>query len=184
MAVSGQNVEEEWRIIPDHTGYEASSMGRIRSTTRTLPDGRKWQGRVLKPRINRYGYEQISIALGSSALGYRYTFVHVLVAEAFLGAKPTPDHEVAHKDGTPTNNQHKNLRWATPKENAADRERHGRTAHPKGTAHGMAKLTEADVLQLRKLKASGAHVDDLASQFGVKRWTVFDALSGRTWGHV
>lgn len=179
-----QAVKEEWRIIPGYPGYEASSMGRIRSTTRTLSDGRRWQGRVLRPRITRLGYERISIALGSTALGYRCTFVHVLVAEAFLGAKPTPDHEIAHRDGAPANNQLENLRWATPKENAEDRERHGRTAHPKGSAHGMAKLTEVDVRQLREMKLAGANVDELASRFGVKRWTIFDALSGRTWGHL
>jgi hypothetical protein len=49
----------------------------------------------------------------------------------------------------------------------------------------MAKLTEQDVITMRGMKRSGnVSADYLAGKFNVSRWTVFDALSGRTWGHL
>lgn len=39
--------------------------------------------------------------------------MHRLVAIAFLGDPPTPDHTVDHIDTDTTNNKVSNLRWAT-----------------------------------------------------------------------
>lgn len=184
MAKHTATRHEEWRPIPHHPGYEASSLGRIRSVDRVLGDGRRWKGRVLALRSNGQGYRVVALALGGRRR-FRHAGAHALVAEAFLGPRPTAAHLVAHYDGNPANNAVENLRWATPVENAQDRDRHGRTARLKGHLHGCAKLSEDAVRQLRRLKASGSvSVDHLAQRFGVSRWTVFDALSGRTWSHL
>lgn len=179
-----ERLDEEWQGVPGHPGYQASSLGRIRSISRTLPDGRQWRGRVLKTKITRYGYEGVSIALGRKDLGYRHTHVHIIIAETFLGAKPGPEYEVAHNDGSRTNNRVSNLRWTTAKGNAEDRDRHRRTFHPKGSLHPNSILTEDDVKEIREMRANGVHVDTIASTFGVHRITVYDAIARRTWGHV
>lgn len=62
--------------------------------------------------------------------------VHRLVAEAFLGPRPTKRHQVAHWDGDPGNNKLSNLRWATPVENFGDRLRHGKAPRNTGTGGG------------------------------------------------
>lgn len=174
---------ERWREIPGHPGYEASDAGRVRSVDRVLGDGRRWVGRVLKQQIDRGGYNQVSLATGSRGR-FRKAGVHRLVADAFLGPPQTEGHQVAHGDGVRRNNHLCNLRWATARENAEDRDRHGTTAHPKGVAHGMSILTEAAVLEIRAAKRLGVSADELAARFNVSRWTVFDAASGRTWGHI
>ena len=176
------DIPEVWKPIPKHDGYEASSLGRIRSVDRVLADGRSWSGKIMKPKISR-GYAVLALSLGSKG-NYRHCGVHVLVAEAFHGERPSTQYQIAHGDGDPMNNCPSNLRWATALENAQDRDRHGRTAKPKGSAHGMSKLTEQTVIEMRKLKQQGLTVDDLAAQFSISRWTVFDAISGRTWGHI
>lgn len=53
-------------------------------------------------------------------MGYFTETIHTLVCLAFHGPKPTPKHQVAHKDCNKMNNGYLNLRWATPKENIAD----------------------------------------------------------------
>jgi len=174
--------DEEWRAIPGHDGYEASSFGRVRSLYRVLSDGRRWKGRILKQKTNRHGYLVVAIPIGGGR--YRHANVNTLVAEAFFGTRPTRHHQSAHYDGDRKNNYADNLRWATAAENAADRDRHGTTAHLKGETHGMAKLTDEVVIRMRRMKASGVSVDELAGRFDVSRSTVFDALSGRTWGHI
>lgn len=182
MADTDITSDEVWRAIPSHDGYEASSLGRIRSIDRILSDGRNWRGRVLRQKPSRYGYLVVAIPIGAGR--YRHANVNTLIAEAFFGPRPTSAHQSAHFDGSRTNNRVGNLRWATAAENADDRDRHGRTARLAGDLHGMAKLTEIGVIEMRRLKESGVSVDELASRFQVSRWTVFDALSGRTWGHI
>jgi hypothetical protein len=62
-------------------------------------------GRVLKHAITDRGYCKLS--LGRAWQGY----VHQLVAEAFIGPRPTHEHDVDHKDFDRTNNAAANLRW-------------------------------------------------------------------------
>lgn len=183
MAEYSNTPIEEWRPIPGHPGYEASSLGNVRGVDRTLSDGRRWRGLIMRQKVSRYGYMVIALAMGGGR--YRHAGVHNLVLETFVGPRPTAEHEAAHFDGDPANNRLDNLRWATPAENAGDRDRHGRTFHPKGTLHPMAKLDAESVLLMRQMKRSGsATVDDMARMTGVSRWTIFDALSGRTWSHI
>lgn len=62
--------------------------------------------------------------------------VHKLVAWNYLPARPSTSHEIRHLDGNKMNNKATNLIWGTSKENAADRERHGRTS--RGESHAQA----------------------------------------------
>lgn len=51
--------------------------------------------------------------------------VHKLVAQQFLGPKPTAEHEICHNDGERLNNLATNLRWGTRSENMQDKIAHG-----------------------------------------------------------
>ena len=82
---------------------------------------------------------------------------------AFVGDQP--DLEACHGDGNPSNNAIENLRWGTPKENAADRRQHGRDRL--GIAHHNAKLSGEDVKSIRELRASGLSLQRIADRFRV-----------------
>jgi len=72
----------------------------------------------------------------------------------------------------------------TAADNNADRHHKGRDARQKGELHPSAKLTDADVLEMRKLRATGEQFKDLAARFGVTTQAAFLAATGRTWRHL
>lgn len=98
---------EEWRAIPGHPNYEASSLGRIRSTARSEDP------RVLKTWLAGIGYQYVS--LGAKHKGA----VHVLVAKTFHGPRPEGQ-VVRHLDGTRLNNAPGNLAYGTQTQNMRD----------------------------------------------------------------
>lgn len=46
------------------------------------------------------------------------------------------------------------------------------------------KLTEADVREIRALRASGVELKPIAKRFGVSTSAIFSVASGRTWKQV
>jgi hypothetical protein len=156
-------VTEEWRDIPGFAGYQASSLGRIRSRKKVLSQyvgGRGYLHVSTSPRVN----------------GSFHRSVHVLVTLAFHGERPE-GHQAAHGDDDKKNNRPGNLRWATPLENHADMVASG--THAKGEGHGMSKLTAADVLMIREV--DGETHKALAGRFGVDVSTIRRVLNRRTW---
>ena len=107
-------------------GYEVTRDGRIVSTT-------NWRGmgtRELAQQPNADGYPSVRVTLAGKRVRYA---VHSLVAVAHLPPRPSPAHEVRHLDGNKLNPHADNLAWGTRKENADDRELHGRTS--RGARH-------------------------------------------------
>lgn len=89
------------------------------------------------------------------------------------GPPPTPAHEVCHNCGNghlSCLNPH-HLRWGTRAENAADRVIHG-TDH-RGEKHPQAKLTAAQVVEIRAMRGTVSQVI-LAKIYGVSQ----SAISG------
>lgn len=106
---------EEWRSIPDLSGYEASSHGRVRSVDRmiTTKHGltRNLPGCVLVPgSCTRKERKYFFVVIKKSRL------LHRLIASAFL---PNPDNlpTVDHIDRNGRNNHVSNLRWTSYAEN-------------------------------------------------------------------
>ena len=122
--------KEEWRAVPGYEGlYEVSSLGRVRSLDRVVytvryhaaSGPRRILGYYLRARSNPAGYPMVDLQRDSKPTAMA---VHAIVALAFLG--PRPDgYEVAHGNGDRADARLENLRYATPKENQADRYLHG-----------------------------------------------------------
>lgn len=171
---------EEWRPIPSFPGYEASSLGRIRSLDRTKTNRngvvRKYTGRVLRPHIGNKGYARVR------PNNVDPTGIAPLVCEAFHGLKPSPLHEVAHNDGTKDNDVPGNLRWATHAENMDDKIKHRTIC--RGATHGRSKFTEASVLQVLDLRKAGLGWRTIGKMMGVSHTAVRDVCRGKNWAHV
>lgn len=97
------------------------------------------------------------------------------------GARPT-GHHGCHNDGNPNNNKLSNLRWATPKENALDRIRHGNGGA--GEKNTQSKLTDQQVAAIRLLHKAGCRQCDLVKTFGVCKEMVRRIVKRLAWRHV
>lgn len=145
----------EWRTIPSEPRYKVSSDGLVQFAGSSQPR---------KPYICTRGYQYV----GYLCDGKRRTrTIHRMVAEAFLGSCPEGC-EVRHLDGNPSNNSLSNLAYGTKRENAADREAHGRTA--RGEKNGNAKLSDALASEIRDAYAAGGLTQyDLAHRYGISQ---------------
>ncbi len=165
--------------IPTFPGYGVTEDGRVWSCKRG-----EWV--EIKPSMGSHkpgaqGYFKVGIW---SAIGRKYPKVHTLVALAFIGPKQE-GMQVNHKDGDTFNNAASNLEYVTQGENSAHAYLHGLKAKPKGELHPRARLTEADVLEIRTLrKDKAASVASIAEQFKISRAYVKSITSRKAWGHV
>lgn len=175
---------EEWRAIVGYEGfYEVSSLGRVRRlATMVRGNHGTWQRCppvVLTPNCAR-GYPTVGLCRDAKKRTIR---LHKLVLEAFVGPCP-PGMVCRHfPDRDPANNRLENLSWGTEKQNAADKEVHGTSNH--GERNHRAKLTTADVIEIRSLCKAGmlTHAK-IAAMFGVIQQTVSRIASGELWSRV
>ena len=164
--------DEAWQIIPSAEQYEASESGQIWDRVKC---------RVLKQRVGRHGYIEISVRVGHMPGSVQKTCrVHQLVLEAFVGLCP-PNYVTRHLDGVRSNNRLSNLRWGTQKENCADRLLHG-TDH-RGEKSPIALLTNAEALAVVDIRRYLGWCDlRIGRFFGVSSGVIHNVLTGKSWG--
>lgn len=144
---------EVWRDIPDYAGrYQVSDQGRVRSLLFRGNGG----AQVMKSSTNYAGYHVIS--LGKDRKQHR---VHCLVLLAFVGPRPTPDHDGCHRDSDKNNNHLSNLRWDTKSGNIKDRRSYFGDGNPN------AKLNQAQREEIARRARAGESRTILARAFGI-----------------
>lgn len=90
---------------------------------------------------------------------------------------------VCHKCDTPSCVNPDHLFLATKLENTMDMVRKGRAS--KGENCPNHKLTESNVIDIRKLYSDGGHtIRSIAPIFGVDYSTIFNIVKRKTWKHV
>lgn len=168
---------ETWRPIPGTGGrFSASTFGRIR---RNVTLHRRPAGTIVAGHVNEDGYLRMRPYPRPDR---RIIAFHRLIAETFLG--PCPDgHEVNHIDGNRRNNAPANLEYVTHLENIAHAWREPREVS-RGETHCTAKLTEADVREIRRRCAAGEYQYVVAADYGVTQSAVGRAVLRKTWAHV
>lgn len=99
------------------------------------------------------------------------------------GRVPPSDMCICHRCDNPTCVRPDHLFLGTLKDNVQDCERKGRGNHAKGERQHCAKLTEADV---REIRGPLRHISTpkLAVRYGVHHSRISAARAGRTWKHV
>lgn len=111
----------------------------------------------------------------------RRVSLHRLILETFQGA-PAAGHEARHLDGDPHNNAATNLAWGTRSQNMRDKEAHGTATQ--GERHPMAKLSEREVIVIRRLHRIGIAPSAIIKRFGISRMTHWRVVNNKLWRNV
>ena len=119
---------EVWKPVPGYEGhYSVSSLGRVRSESRTITNKNGHRRRIpeiiLTPeKIWIGGHLRVELSKNSK---HKKRYVHRLVLETFVGEAP-PGTQACHWNDDPEDNRLENLRWGTLSENTLDKVRNGR----------------------------------------------------------
>lgn len=179
---------EEWKDINGFNNYQISNTGKIRNSKRN---------KELSVCVGTNGYSVVNLCNN----GKSYTHnIHRLVAESFLNP-PTEEQitwanstkkgkvQVNHIDGNKTNNNVENLEWCTGQENSKHAYNTG-LSQPKppethGSTNGQSKLTETDVLEIRKLYSQNNYSQtDLAIKYNLNSSTISNIVNRKRWKHI
>jgi hypothetical protein len=170
-----QNPMVDYRPYPRLPRYVVGSDGSAWSVFCRDRNGIHVRSRIRRMAAFRSRYLEYKMGDGQKRFCVRG---HVMVLETFVGPRPA-GHQAAHNDGTTDNNAVSNLRWATPKANARDKEGHGTVR--RGEAHGRAKLTEKDVERVFSLHAGGLGYRKIGAILGVTNLAIRQIIKGRNW---
>ena len=162
---------EYWKKIKGYDNYLVSDRGRVFSYKRRI---------FLKPGKDGGGYFYVDLCKNGIRKKHK---IHRLVANTFI---PNPENKrtVNHIDGVKTNNFAINLEWATDKENI----RHAMDTglkDAKGSKHGQAKLSEKEVLEIRRIFATGEYTKTaLGRMFCVSDVLIGYIVNRKNWKHI
>jgi len=177
---------EIWNKIEGFSRYEASNLGRIRS----LNYKNSGDIRVLKPG-NSEGYMK-TILLNDDGK-YKPIRVHRIIMIAFKGKSEL---EVNHINGIKDDNRIENLEYTTHSKNLLHAYKTGLQLPSRGSSNGRSKLTEEQVLEIRKyvnnIRATGKRYWNrkaIAIKYGISESYVKELVMNRTtrknaWTHI
>jgi len=143
-------------------------------------EGEVWsvnKGGLLSPHQSGTGYKQL--IYGRRGFRKKY-YIHRLVAETFIGEIPEK-HCVNHVDGNKLNNNVGNLEIVTQKQNNQHAIVTGLKKKWRGETHPHSKLTEEDVINIRRRKKNGESGASIARDYTVSAHTINDVYRGKSW---
>jgi len=106
---------------------------------------------------------------------------HVAAYELFIGSVPE-GLEIGHKCDNPLCVNPEHLEAITHQENM--RQQKERDRHARGSRNVFAKLTEASVIEIKRLLDADVSGKDVAELFNVQPSAVSKIKLGKTWRHV
>ena len=147
--------------------------------------GKIWSLRsniFMKPFFDKRNYLKVALR---NQTGCKHYFIHRLVTIQFIkniGNKP----QVNHKDTNKLNNHISNLEWCTNQENMTHA--HSMNLYnniPKGENHINSKLTNNDVIKIKKLlDQKKLNQKQIAKKFNVDPSRISSIKMGVSWKHV
>lgn len=171
---------QKWLDIKGYEGlYQISNDGKVKSLPRQFGSIFRKKSIILKPKTDRYNYQAVHLSKDNKK---SWPTVHRLVAEAFI---PNPENKrmVNHKDGNKQNCCSDNLEWVTNDENVAHAVATG-LVNNKGISNPKNKLSESDVVEIRKLRNNGYKCNEIAKMFNVNDRSISNITLRKSWVHI
>lgn len=166
--------------VPMPKKFGPRTMERIR---RDLIPGRpydcwEWQG-----SRDETGYGRIVVTIRPGV--HKNTRVHRIAYYLANGKDPGPL-IVRHKCDNPPCCNPAHLEIGTHKDNTRDREERGRSRRAIGERHPSARLTEAQVLEMREKYSDdpGGNAARAGREYGLSRQNARKVLDGTNWKHL
>jgi hypothetical protein len=168
------------KIIKDFENYSIDVKGNVYNNKTKRP---------IKAHLNKQtGYLQIKLHKDKKSYSKR---IHRLLAEAYI---PNPNNlsYIDHIDNNKTNNDINNLRWVLPKENYELAVEDGLTtpinkqvfSHASCENHGRTKLSNIDVINIRKLAKLGVSRKELGELYNKSYSRITDIVNYKTWKNI
>jgi len=124
-----------------------------------------------------------SSGYGSISRLKKISLVHRISYEAFVGPIPV-NTKVLHKCDVKSCFNPAHLFLGTQKDNVRDMDRKNRRNAPVGEQHYKAKLTNRDVLSIRKQRKLGASLSSLSQKYNVSSGHISLICLKKTWRHI
>ncbi|MNQ16329.1 NUMOD4 motif protein [compost metagenome] len=175
---------EIWKDVEGYEGmYQVSNLGRVKS----LPRFKKKTEQIISGSLITTGYLVVQLRKNNKRSS---KLIHRLVLAAF---DPHPEQDELlgnHKDLDRLNNKLSNLEWTTAQGNCDHywdtTDLSQRKETPKGESHHLAKLTEDDVREIRRLYFTEEieNYSEIARRVGIGPATVSAIIKGKIWWRV
>lgn len=164
---------EKWKKIEGYEHYKVSTHGRVVNFK---------TGKVLSQYVSNSGYYRVNLWRNNKC---KAPYIHQLVAKTFIKNKLGKP-QVNHLDGVKFNNNVRNLKWCTNKENYLHALNAGLLSPPiSGEDHSKTKLTNAQALEIRKVILNKTLTRKMISdKYGVSECVVAGIRNGRSFRHV
>lgn len=175
---------EVWKDIKGYEGhYQVSDLGRVKSLSRVVKSrvgvfGTKKEI-ILKTFKNGDGYLKYKLCINGKE---KSVISHRLVANEFL-ENPFNKPQVNHKNGIKYDNRVDNLEWVTSSENVIHSLANNLKIPQKGSEHGMSKLTEKEVLEIRAIGRTKT-LKEVGKMYNVDMSLISLILLNKIWNHV
>jgi len=178
-------MQEIWKNIEGYNGdYKISNLGNIMSTKRIVKrnNGRDlpMPERIMKPFLSKRGYLLVTLNNNKKT---KHHSVHRLVAIAFI-SKVEDENIVHHVDGNPLNNNLNNLEWCTISKNTKHAVNDGFLNTRKGRDCNFAKLTEKEVIKIKRMLKGKVTHKKISIIYGVCPSTITEINRGANWAQI
>lgn len=182
-----RELKEIWKPVENYEdSYEISNQGRVKSLTRIIKS--KGTSFIRRGKIlNVYGsgrgnYYKVKLYNGDAT--FENIMVHRLVAQTFI---PNPENypQVNHIDCHTLNNYVENLEWCNNSMNIQHAYDNNLINFRKGVTHYKAKLTEEDVIDIRKLHETlPFSYEYVMEKYNISKSVICAVIKRRSWKHI
>lgn len=153
---------EVWKTYPGY-GHQFSNRGRVISPN----------GNIISGYPNQKGY--MIVDMGRRRENRKCVTIHTAVAKLFIGERPSPDHQINHKDGIKRNNYVENLEYVTASENVIHSILNGLSTR---------KLSPEDIMKIVLLRDEGRTHKEISIRMGISKLYVGTILTGKAWQYL
>jgi hypothetical protein len=158
---------------PDTVEMSRTRFGKVQTFVREVPSQK------LSPYISKSGYHVVACMRGGKRVK---VFAHRLIARAFVPGYE-PHLSVNHINGNKLDNRPENLEWLTVSDNSKHEWETG-LIDLRGENQPGHKLSQKQVIHIRKALRLGVPANSLAIIAGVNPSTIYLIEWGKRWTHL